>query len=92
MERITIAHRIRTLRKRQGLSQSQCARNAGVHRQHWNRIETGGPEPLPKNLERLVTDGLGLTMAEFYGDVDQKPKALAEPTGGSGWRTIAVEK
>ena len=62
---MTISERIAYFRRKAGLSQRELANLIGVDPSavgHWERV--GGSNP--RDLERVVKVGLGLSMPEFY--------------------------
>lgn len=49
----SIANELTDLRERAGLTQAECARVLGVHRQHWNRWERGHTVPLADRMAEI---------------------------------------
>jgi transcriptional regulator with XRE-family HTH domain len=64
IQRAKLGAAIRTVRERQGLSQSALSEASGLHRTHISRIERGLCEPTFKTLGKLG-DGLGSLAAVF---------------------------
>ncbi len=63
-----IGLRIKSLREIQNLKQEDLAWQAGVDRTYMNYVENGKRNITVKNLEKIVTDGLKMTLSEFFSD------------------------
>ena len=63
-----IGLRIKALREQQDLKQEQLAWQAGVDRTYMNYVENGKRNITVKNLEKIVVDGLKLSLKEFFND------------------------
>ncbi len=61
----SVGSRLRTLRNRQGISQRQLARRAGVSNATVSLIEHGRTDP-SLGLLRRILDALGVSFAEFF--------------------------
>jgi len=64
----TWAEVIRRRREQLGLSQAQVARTAGVHKQTFQRYESGEREP-PLSVARAIAEVLDVSLAELAGQV-----------------------
>ncbi len=60
---------LRTVRERQGMSQSDLSKASGLHRTHISRIERGVCEPRFETLMKL-RDGLG-SLADVFALAEQ---------------------
>lgn len=69
---------IRRRREALGLSQAQVARTAGIHKQTFQRYESGEREP-PLSVARDIAEALDVSLAELAGQV---PIGL-EPSAGA---------
>lgn len=65
---ITTGQRLRSWRTARAVTQLELARRASLEQSKLCRIELGRREPRIDDLQRLV-EALGLTMAEFYGEL-----------------------
>lgn len=65
---MTLATRIRKTRERADLTQSEAARRAGLRRQEWYRLESGGREDPRLSTVRAVAAALGVTVGELLGE------------------------
>lgn len=63
-----IGLRIKELREKQDLKQEQLAWQAGVDRTYMNYVENGKRNITVKNLEKIVTEGLKMELADFFND------------------------
>jgi transcriptional regulator with XRE-family HTH domain len=63
-----IGLRIRSLRDHNDLKQEQLAWQAGVDRTYMNYVENGKRNITVKNLEKIVVDGLKMSLSEFFND------------------------
>ena len=63
--KILIGERIKTLRKRAGLTQERLAERVGLDARHLSRLETGKHFPTLDSLERIA-EVLGVELAEFF--------------------------
>ena len=63
--------RIRELRERAGFTQNRLAEWAGVSQTHLRRVELGQQDITVGQL-RLVCDGLGVSLAEFFNVNEEK--------------------
>ena len=82
-----LAERLRLLRARRGLTQTETARRAGIPRQLLSGLERmTRPRPEPATLEKLAT-ALGVTVEQLRGHealpepgaTDQSPATTDEP-------------
>lgn len=64
----TWAEVIRRRREAQGISQAQLARTAGIHKQTFQRYESGEREP-PLTVARAIAEALDVSLAELAGQV-----------------------
>lgn len=74
--------RIAAWRKAKGWSQGQLAKAIGVTTAAVSFWEGAGAEPTApsrKNLDKLVAV-LGITIAEFYGDIPKAKSAAKKPS------------
>ena len=62
--------RIKELRKKKGLSQSELSEKIGVESKHLSRIEVGGSYPSFDTLEKTAS-ALGVEMKDFFEFVEQ---------------------
>ena len=63
-----IGERIKALRKERDLKQEQLAWQSNVDRTYLNHIETGKRNISVASLEKIVVDGLKMTLSEFFDD------------------------
>lgn len=63
-----IGDRIKALRKERDLKQEQLAWQSNVDRTYLNHIETGKRNISVASLEKIVVDGLKMTLSEFFDD------------------------
>jgi len=73
---VNVGDRIKELRERSGFTQNKLAEWAGVSQTHLRRVELGQQDITIGQL-RMVCDGLGVTLAEFF-DVKEKEESLTE--------------
>ena len=66
-----VGERIKELRERSGFTQNKLAEWAGVSQTHLRRVELGQQDITVGQL-RLVCDGLGVTLAEFFNVNEQE--------------------
>ena len=66
-----VGARIRELREKAGFTQNRLAEWAGVSQTHLRRVELGQQDITVGQL-RLVCDGLGVSLAEFFNVADQR--------------------
>ena len=69
-----VGERIKELREKAGFTQNKLAEWAGVSQTHLRRVELGQQDITIGQL-RLVCDGLGVTLAEFFA-VNEKEENL----------------
>jgi transcriptional regulator with XRE-family HTH domain len=73
---MTIADRVRRLIAAKGLTLSEAARQADMHKQQLHQIMSGqSPNPGVLAIERIVA-ALGSTMDEFFADNDTQRKPM----------------
>lgn len=65
---VKIGLRIKELREKQNLKQEQLAWQAGVDRTYMNYVENGKRNITVKNLEKIVIEGLKISLADFFND------------------------
>ncbi len=63
-----IGLRIKELREEGSLKQEQLAWQAGVDRTYMNYVENGKRNITVKNLEKIVKEGLKMSLADFFND------------------------
>lgn len=68
---MNVGERIKELRERSGFTQNRLAEWAGVSQTHLRRVELGQQDITVGQL-RLVCDGLGVTLAEFFDASEDK--------------------
>lgn len=68
---MNVGERIKELRERSGFTQNRLAEWAGVSQTHLRRVELGQQDITVGQL-RLVCDGLGVTLAEFFNASEDK--------------------
>lgn len=66
-----VGARIKELRERAGFTQNKLAEWAGVSQTHLRRVELGQQDITIGQL-RLVCDGLGVTLSEFFNVNDEQ--------------------
>ncbi|WP_251616940.1 helix-turn-helix domain-containing protein [Pumilibacter muris] len=71
-----VGERIKELREKAGFTQNKLAEWAGVSQTHLRRVELGQQDITIGQL-RLVCDGLGVTLAEFFA-VNEKEENLTD--------------
>lgn len=71
-----VGMRIKELRERAGFTQNKLAEWAGVSQTHLRRVELG-QQDITIGLLRLVCDGLGVTLAEFF-NVSEEQENLSD--------------
>lgn len=72
------AERLRTLRRQKNLSQTEMARQAGIHHIHYGRYERGEARPSADSLRRLA-DALGVSSDYLMeGATDEAARARFE--------------
>ncbi|MCH5164259.1 MAG: helix-turn-helix transcriptional regulator [Clostridiales bacterium] len=71
-----VGKRIKELRERANFTQNRLAEWAGVSQTHLRRVELGEQDITVGQL-RLVCDGLGVTLAEFF-NVDDEQESLSD--------------
>jgi transcriptional regulator with XRE-family HTH domain len=69
--------RVRELRERQGVRQSELARRLGENRQRVNKWERGWSDLQHEDVPR-VADALGITICELYGREERHDVASAQ--------------
>jgi transcriptional regulator with XRE-family HTH domain len=72
MAREPFGTRLRSLRERAGMSQSELAKNVGTHHSHVSRWERNATQPESAMVERLAAV-LGVTAVELLTGRPQKP-------------------
>ena len=73
---MNVGERIKELRERSGFTQNRLAEWAGVSQTHLRRVELGQQDITIGQL-RLVCDGLGITLAEFF-NVNEEEENLTD--------------
>lgn len=71
-----VGARIKELRERAGFTQNKLAEWAGVSQTHLRRVELGQQDITIGQL-RLVCDGLGITLSEFF-NVSEEQENLSD--------------
>ncbi len=64
--RVNIAIRIKELREKKGLTQEALAWKADVDRTYMNHVEKAKRNISIKSLEKIVVNGLEVSLAEFF--------------------------
>lgn len=65
-----VGQRIKELRERAGFTQNRLAEWSGVSQTHLRRVELGQQDITIGQL-RLICDGLGVTLAEFFNTAEE---------------------
>ncbi len=73
---MNVGERIKELREHSGFTQNKLAEWAGVSQTHLRRVELGQQDITIGQL-RLVCDGLGITLAEFF-NVNENEESLTD--------------
>jgi transcriptional regulator with XRE-family HTH domain len=60
-----VSEKLRTIRKKNGLTQAELARRVGVSRSYINKIENGEAKPSLTLLERIASI-LGVSIKDFF--------------------------
>jgi transcriptional regulator with XRE-family HTH domain len=60
-----VSEKLRTIRKKNGLTQAELARRVGVSRSYINKIENGEAKPSLALLERIASI-LGVSIKDFF--------------------------
>jgi transcriptional regulator with XRE-family HTH domain len=63
-----IGIRIRALREQRSLKQEQLAWQSNLDRTYMNHVENGKRNLSVASLEKIVTDGLKMSLSEFFDD------------------------
>lgn len=85
----TIGQRLRRLRKREGLTQSDLARQIGIQQSDLSRMEKGEYRVSLDNLFRILAV-FGLGIAEFFEDAQAAPQPAADPLSHEDMRTLQL--
>jgi transcriptional regulator with XRE-family HTH domain len=64
--KLKIAQRIKELREQKGFTQETLAYKSDVDRTYMNHVENGKRNISIINLEKIIVDGLGFTLQEFF--------------------------
>jgi transcriptional regulator with XRE-family HTH domain len=64
--KLKIAQRIKELRDQRGLTQEALAYKSDVDRTYMNHVENGKRNISIINLEKIIVDGLEVSMLEFF--------------------------
>jgi transcriptional regulator with XRE-family HTH domain len=64
--KLKIAKRIKELREQKGFTQETLAYKSDVDRTYMNHVENGKRNISIINLEKIIVDGLGFTLQEFF--------------------------
>jgi transcriptional regulator with XRE-family HTH domain len=64
--KLKIAQRIKELREKRGLTQEALAYKSDVDRTYMNHVENGKRNISIINLEKIIVDGLEVSMLEFF--------------------------
>ena len=64
--KLKIAQRIKELRDKRGLTQEALAYKSDVDRTYMNHVENGKRNISIVNLEKIIVDGLEVSMLEFF--------------------------
>lgn len=64
--KLKIAQRIKELREQRGLTQEALAYKSDVDRTYMNHVENGKRNISIINLEKIIVDGLEVSMLEFF--------------------------
>lgn len=75
--KLKVGQRVRHWRTIRNLKQYEVAKLAGIEPARLCRIELMKTDPLADEIERIVAAALGITMAEFYGEIADDTEAKA---------------
>jgi transcriptional regulator with XRE-family HTH domain len=64
--KLKIAQRIKELREKRGLTQEALAYKSDVDRTYMNHVENGKRNISIINLEKIIVDGLEVSLLEFF--------------------------
>jgi transcriptional regulator with XRE-family HTH domain len=64
--KLKIAQRIKELRDKRGLTQEALAYKSDVDRTYMNHVENGKRNISIINLEKIIVDGLEVSMLDFF--------------------------
>ena len=64
---MTVAERIKSVRKAKGLSQKEVITTIGMGSAQYSRIENGKTDPSVTTLEKIAT-AMGVSLAELFAD------------------------
>ena len=64
--KLKIALRIKELRENKGLTQEALAYKSDVDRTYMNHVENGKRNISIINLEKIIVNGLGISMPDFF--------------------------
>lgn len=67
-----MAHQVRALRTRLGLTQEQLAERAGIRRQEANKIEVGKNQCSSARIQRGLAKGFGLPLDHLLAYLDAR--------------------
>ena len=90
---VSFDRKVTEARQAAGLTPEEVAGRAGMHPDHYRRIENGRLDPRLSSVVR-ITRALGIRLAEFIDDVDvvapyrQSTRAPAPPEDGDWWPDV----
>ncbi len=89
-EAALVGPRLRQLRKREGLTQSELARQIGIQQSDLSRMEKGEYRVSLDNLFRILAV-FGMNVAEFFADTPAaSPEAVQGPLSHSDMQTLQL--
>ena len=69
-----IGKNIKRLRERQGISQNELAKRAGLNQSNLSRIERGGVENITLDTLRGLAHALSCSLIDLLPEADRQPK------------------
>lgn len=88
-EAATVGSRLRELRKRRGLTQSELARQIGIQQSDLSRMEKGEYRVSLDNLFRILAV-FEMDIAEFFADAAPKPQPATQPLSHDDMQTLQL--
>ena len=90
MPNVLFGERLRTLRKRKGLTQEAVAQRLSIHRTAYTKYETSGVTPDPQGLVTLA-ELFGVSVDYLVGR-DTTPVSVTEQEGGGPEMTLMEQQ